>query len=289
VGKPLGVLLGLIYALWFLLLASIVVQEFTLFLNTAILPATPVTVIVVAFMAVVFYALRSGVEVWVRVNEILLWAIIASFAAVVLLPFNSMDLGKLLPIGEHTIGSLIAGSLIGGSWRGEVVIVGMLLPALATTKNTTRNLLLAVLLVGLIAAAVKISVVAVFGGVVTGQYEFPVFSLARMISIGRIIDRLEVLVVIIWVFGTFIKVCALMYCSARAFSESLGFKEYQFLTFPLSILAVALSINMYSNVAELTDFLTYSFVGIGILTFELTIPAILLLIAVLRKRRQPTT
>lgn len=289
IGKPLGLILGLLYALWFLLVGSVVVMEFAYFLNSSIMPYTPVVVIVVSFMALVFYALRSGLEVWVRINEIILWVVIASFLVVVLLPYKFMDFGRLLPVAAHSVGSLMAGSLIGGSWRGEVVIVGMLLPALVNSKNTSRSLLLVVLLIGLAAAVVKISVVAVFGGVVTGQLEFPVFSLARIISIAKIVARLEVLVVTIWVFGTFVKVCAFMYCSARAISESLGFKEYQFLTLPLSILTVALAINMYTNVAEFVDFLNYSFVGFGILTFELTIPALLLIIAVLRKRRQQTT
>ena len=72
-------------------------------------------------------------------------------------------------------------------------------------KNTTRNLTITVILIGLVLMAVEISAIAVFGSHLVGDIELPAFALARMISTARILDRLEALVVVVWVLPPLLK------------------------------------------------------------------------------------
>jgi spore germination protein KB len=286
IGKPLGKILGVFYAFWFLSIGAVIVREFGIFLNITTMSNTPVVVFMVSITALCFYALRSGLEVWARVNEILLLAVILALVAIIILPFHNMDFRRLLPLGEHPLGLMLYTSIPSASWRGEVILAGMFIPALAAFRNTTRNLVISVVFIGLILSAVEISAVAVFGGVTTGQTEFPYFSLARMISIADIFDRMEVLIVIAWVLGTTFKICAFLYCSTVATAQVLGFKEFQFLLLPVSLLMLAFADNFYKGVYELTDFLTHVWPGYALLSFELAIPLLLYLIALFRPGKQ---
>ncbi|NQS75854.1 MAG: endospore germination permease [Peptococcaceae bacterium] len=284
-GKPLGKILGAIYVFWFLSVGAVIVFEFISFLKITIMPKTPLAVFMVTIMVLAYYALRSGLESWARVNEILLFVVLVAIAAVIILPYHNLDFSRLLPLAEHPPGLLIASSMVSGSWRGEVILAGMLIPALARNKHTSRNLIIVVVLVGLFLAAMEISTVAAFGGVPAGQKEFPFFSLARMISIAKIFDRLEVLIVIALVLGTFFKICAFLYCSTLGTAQIFGFKRFQFLLLPLTVLMIGLALNSFKGMPELTDFAANVWPGYALLSFELVIPLLLYLIVLFRSRQ----
>jgi len=282
IGKFFGKILGILYASWFLLIGAFILRELGMLLNIAVMPYTPTAVFTVTGIAVVYYAMRSGLEVWTRANEILLPIIVLAIVAVIFLPLPSMDFRRLLPVGDHSLGSLLAFSLVSASWRGEVFLVSMFLPALSTFKHSSRNMLLVVILVGVVLAGIEIAAVATFGGVETGRLELPVFSLARMISLGKVLDRVEVLVVFTWILGNFVKLCVFMYCFLLSSSQLVGSQRYTSLLFPASVLFVALADNELRSVGEFTDFLANVWAGYAILSFELVIPLLLYLIAYAR-------
>ena len=98
-------------------------------MNTTIMPYTPAQALIITVMAVAFYAVSKGEEVFARVNELLVWVIVIAMLIVVLLPYELMDLRRLLPVGVTSIGNITATSLIAGSYRGEVMLAAMFLPA----------------------------------------------------------------------------------------------------------------------------------------------------------------
>lgn len=285
-GKPLGKILGAFYWFWFLSVGAVILFEFSLFLNITVMNRTPIAVSIVTVMILSFYAVRSGLEVWARVNEILLPIVVLALLSVLVLPFSSMDFSRLLPLADHPTGLLIATSINSASWRGEIILAGMFIPALACYRSTPRNLVISVIFIGFILAAVEMASVAVFGGVLTGQKEFPFFSLARMISIAEIFDRLEVLIVIAWVLGTFFKICAFLYCSTLSAAQVFGFKGFQFLLLPVSLLMLAFAINFFKGVPELADFLTNVWPGYALLSFQLVLPFLIYLVALFRPGKQ---
>ncbi len=281
-GKHLGVVLGFLYTFWFLSVGALITREFGMFLNITIMDKTPVAVFMVTVMALAFYAVRSGLEVCARTNELLLPLMILALLAIIILPINIMDFRRLLPLGEHSVGTLIATSNVSASWRGEVIVAGMLIPALNNFHHTPRNLIISVIVIGFILAAAEAAMVAAFGGISTGRLEFPFFTLARMISLTKIIDRLEVIIVATWVMGTFFKLCVFLYCSTTAAAQVMGFKEYQFLLLPVSIIMLALADNSFKDIVAITDFLANTWSGYGLLSFQLVVPLLLYLIVLFR-------
>ncbi|MGE5398577.1 MAG: GerAB/ArcD/ProY family transporter [Chitinophagales bacterium] len=285
-GKPLGKLLAILYCFWFLFINAFIIRTVGIFLNTTFMPNTPVGVFDVTMVALTFFALRSGLEVWARVNEILLPIIILALLAVITLPLPDMDFRRLLPIGVHPVGILVLSSFISASWRGEIFAVGMFLPSLNREQHMVRNLIIGALLVGVILGLVEIATVAVFGGTNTGQLEFPFFSLARVISLAKIFDRMEIVIVMTWVIGTFIKICVFLYSATKGITQVVGFKNFQYILFPIALLSVALADNIVPDVAQITDFMTNVWGAYGLLSFELVIPVLLLLVTVIRGKKR---
>lgn len=288
-GRPLGKILGLFYTIWFLTVGALIVREFGIFLNVTIMLKTPVGVSMATLMILCFYAVRSGLETWSRVNEIILPVILLAMVAVIVLPVTEMDFKRLLPLVSHSPGELLFTSFISASWRTEVFMAGMFIPALAAFRHTNRNLVVAVVAIGIMLIAVEVAAIALFGGIEISQMEFPLFSLARMINISDVFERLEVLIVIILVLGVVFKSCAFLYCTTLAAAQCLGFKEFQFLLLPIAVLMLALAGNAFGNVVEFTDFLANVWPGYGMLSFGLVIPFLLYLISLFRGGKQETS
>ncbi|NPV91169.1 MAG: endospore germination permease [Firmicutes bacterium] len=282
-GKPLGRIVGVVYALFSIQLGAYLIREFGMFLSVSVMPETPVAVFMVTVMVVIFYAIRSGIEVIARVNEIILPVMIIILLAVFLLPYNLMDFRRLLPVGEHSPGTLLATSLVEAAISGHVFIAAMLLPALSGTRHIARSLVLSVVIAGILMAVAEITCTAVFGGAEVANMEFPLFSLARMINVAKIITRLEVLLVLTWVFGVFIKITVVTYTAVLASSQALGFKEFQFLLFPVAVLIIELGENSYGNIAQHSDSFTNAWPVTGLL-FHFFIPLVLYLIVLIKAK-----
>jgi spore germination protein KB len=103
-GKPLGKILSLLYTIWFLFIGGGVLAQFANFMNTTIMASTPKMVFIITFVAIAYYAVNLGLETFVRVNELLLWVIVIAIVLVVTLPYELMDLRRMLPVGQMSIG-----------------------------------------------------------------------------------------------------------------------------------------------------------------------------------------
>ncbi|MGE5415362.1 MAG: GerAB/ArcD/ProY family transporter [Acidobacteriota bacterium] len=284
-GKPLGKFFALLYTLWYFSVSSFALRSFGIFLNVSVMPETPILAFTVTMLLLSFYAIRNGLESWARVNEIIGPLVLLAIVGIAILPMGFADFRRLLPVGEHSMGQLIVPSFIQASMRGQLIVACMFIPALASLKNATRNFSWTILAVGLIPALLNFSAIVVFGGVNMGILEFPIYSLARIIDVARIINRLELILVIAWVMGSFTLVTTFAYCSVRATTQLLGFKDYQRLLFPVAVVILALSDNIWQNMARFMEFVADAWGGYGLLSFELVIPSVILLISVLRKHR----
>ena len=70
-------------------------------------------------------------------------------------------------------------------------------------------------------------ILGVFGDLVTAHLIFPYFTLTQYISLCHFIERLETLVIVIWVGGVAIKLAVFFHSAAIAGASTLGLKNYR--------------------------------------------------------------
>jgi spore germination protein KB len=112
---------------------------------------------------------------------------------------------------------------------------------------------------------------------------FPYFILSQYISLFHFIERLETLVMIIWVGGVAVKLAVFIHSSAIAAAGALGLKSYRVTLLPIAVIMVILSRVLYDTFFKLFDFLIYTWPPYATVV-ELVIPALILLVAVIRKK-----
>ncbi len=281
-GKFLGKIVGLGYFWFFLHTNAIIIREFGDFMIAAFMPKTPLVVFNSMIIILAVLVVRSGLEPLGRLNEwiFILYISILLTITVFLLPV--MEVENLLPILEGGILPPLKGALTPTSWFGEIIILSMIFPFLTQPHRGYRVAIGAHLIVGAFLLIGVAQAVSIFGPVLVSAVKFPIMQTVRLISLGGFFDRVEVLVMVVWIAGVFVKVSVFHYATVLSAAQLFGLSDYRPLVIPLGILAVILSIHLFQNVSDLIEFLSVTFSVYALSTFEVGVPALLLLVALAR-------
>ncbi|MEW5954534.1 MAG: endospore germination permease [Bacillota bacterium] len=281
-GPYLGKLVGAGFVFWFIHLDAVIIREYSAFLMTAFMPETPQVVFAVFQALLAVIAVRGGLEVICRAGEWVFVVFILSLVIILGLVVHDADFTELLPVLENGVKPVIHGGLTPSAFRGEVVLMLMLLPYINQPQKTLKYLFASVILMGITLAQATVVATSEFG-IMTESLTFPLFSLARFISVFGFIERLESLILIMWVAGVSVKVAVFYYVAALGAAQLFNLKDYRPVALPIGVILAAWSVSLFEDSREVVEWLIISFPPYAH-TFQLLIPSLLLLVAVLRKK-----
>ena len=192
-GPFLGKLVGAGFVFWFIHVNAVIIREYSAFLMTAFMPETPQAIFTVSQVLLAVIAVRGGLEVICRAGEWVFAVFILSMVIILGLVLPDADFSQLLPVLEDGVKPVIHGGLAPSGFRGEVVLILMLLPYINQPQKSMKYLLASVLLMGIALTEATAVTTAIFGEI-TQHLTFPFFSLARFISVFGFIERMEALI-----------------------------------------------------------------------------------------------
>lgn len=277
-----GKVIGLGYLVFFLHTGGIIIREFSDLMTALVLPQTPAWVLNGTMVLLCAWAVRQGLEVTARVVEVTFLPIFVFFSLTVLLVAKDMDLNNLLPVLENGLLPVIRASLPPVGWRGEIILLAMFLPFLARPERAARCGVLAVVFIGVILIMDAIANTAVLGTAVA-SLNFPTFFMFRRVSIANFLERIDALLVAIWVMSVFGKISLFYYATALGTAQLLNLKDYRPLVFPFGILLTALSLVVVKNSRQMVEYLVAGWPPFAF-AFEYFIPTVLFLAAAVRGR-----
>lgn len=281
-GPWAGRVIGLAFVWWFLHVAAIVAREMGTLLTTAVFDQTPIEVIIFLMVMLTASAVRNGIETLARSNDFMFWIQLGSYLAVLALVTPQVIPQNLTPVLERGIGPILQGSWVAGSWMGEVVIVSMFLPFLDYQRQAGASIIWALGLVTAITAGSIAMALFVLGPATAGRLTVAVLTLARLVSVGRIIERMDAIIMVIWVLGLFIKISAFYYAASLGLAQILSLRDFRPVVLPLGLLIAVLSLLLFRNTPQLVDFLGFAWPSYSVTIFEVGLPALLLALALAR-------
>lgn len=282
-GKWLGRAVGILYLLFLLFMNTLILREFGDFAIIAYLPKTPLMVLHAAIILLAGYAAGKGLEVIVRMTQFVLPLFVAGFLLIVLLSVPEMDPAKLLPVFGGGVRPLISASLIPASWYGEIAVLLFFHTQVNKPGEIWRQGGYALLGIVLFCTLDTLAVLLVFGPELSGTFVFPFWSLARYIEY-RGIERVDSLIVLLWVSAMVIKAALIFYVFCRATAQVFHLASYRKLLIPAVILQGAAVSWFNPNAVLLADILARIWPPLA-LVFELGMPGLFLLISRWRKKR----
>lgn len=282
-GRFLGKLVGLLYVLFFIHMAATVIRQFGDFLTTAFMPFTPILVFNLSLIVLAVYAVYAGLENIARCNEFIILLIVSFLAGVILLTTANWDLNSLRPFLARGILPVLKASIVPAAWFGESVVLAALLPNVIKSDRVLLKVsIYLAALTGLMVIAV-VGTLAVFGPEMVAAVRFSLHLFVRSINIGQVLTRFEVLVMVTWVAGVFIKTSVLLYCASLGLAQTLGLSEYRPVILPLGVIIGTMSIFLFDNVSELVIFLGELWPIYSILVFYLGLPLLMLCVTLAKR------
>ncbi|OPY61110.1 MAG: Spore germination protein YndE [Pelotomaculum sp. PtaU1.Bin065] len=284
-GKWPGKAVALLYIWYYINTNSTITQQYSYFLASAYMPETPRIVFELLIVIIAAYAVRNGLEVFTRVNQIVLPIILISVVILIILAAREMDLKKLLPVFIDTgTVPIIKGAVSPALWMGEIVTMAVLIPYLNKAKEAYRIAVTASLISAFFMLAVFVAVIAIFNPTVTVGWYYPALNGFRMIHLANFLERMDPFVMVIWVAGVLIKISIFYWAAVLGSAQWLGLKDYRPLILPVGAILLALSAMKHDSIMDL--FSTLGASGPPILALhEVVLPLFLLVAAAIRGKR----
>lgn len=274
-GKPVGKTIGLMYAGYFLLPTAITLRGLMDFMNKAFMPRIPSIVFGLVFLLVCAYAVLLGLESLSRANELLLPLLIITGILASGLTLPDKDYQQLRPVLENGIGPVLRGSVPLLALLGEMVVIGMIQPAIKQSSSLWKNNVWSVLIIGLLFFGPLTGPITIFGAKVAASLVYPTFSQIEYIRIANFFENLQVIAVMLWLFGSLGRISLFYYAVSLSVSQSLGLTDYRKSAVPVGVVILTLSLVFFPNSETVREFLVNSYVYISI-SFGMIFPAVLL-------------
>lgn len=285
-GKLAGRMVSFLYFCYFFILAALVLRNIGDFLTTQVLPNTPIHFIHVFFLLVIIMGIRNGLETFTRTAEIFFpWTIFFFLIMVVLLP-PKFEYQNITPVLGYGITPVINASipLISTPYM-ELVIFLMIFPFVKNASKARKAFVGGVLFGGVMLILISVLSILVLGADLTARQLYPSYSLAKKISIGNFLERLEVVMAGIWFITIYFKLAISFYASVMTFAELFQMKDARQLYLPFGMIMVVFSVIAYPNITIFMNFASKIDFPYSI-PYAIIFPLFILIVAVIRKKRQ---
>jgi spore germination protein KB len=277
-------ILAVVTILYLFLLAASEIRQITETTLGTVLSKSPLSFVATPLLLVIIYFAFSGVEAITRVAWLFLPIFLIGIGILLLGDYNWMHMEYLSPILGAGWGALGKQSLFYTCLFPNLLFLVIVIGALREKSDVTSTGIWSIIIVGFIYALVTLVYVSIFPYLLSIHLAFPLYQLARIISIGRFFERLESGFIFLWVACAVLKVSftlwAATYLSARVF----GMSVYRPLVFSTAIVIYSISFlpRSYPEVVSLDALLEgkYGFI------FTLGVPLLIVLLHLTNRRER---
>lgn len=239
-GPWLGTVVNVLWiGMWWLILSTML-REFSDTVTSAVLPTTPVSVVAVMFTAVAAYAAYHGLEPLSRAAFVLLpWLLIPTIL-ILLATYGWWNFSHLAPyLGTGLYPLTFWGLLKSGNY-GELALLGTVAPMLRRHGVVRRVGFRALLAAAAVTVFMVIVYVLAWSVPSAIRTPFPFVKLARLAFLGRFVQRIEALFVLVWVIAGVLVGAFAVYAISVTLAQMLRMPTYRPFLLPQGVIIFAL-------------------------------------------------
>ncbi len=245
VGKMPGKIATLLLVSLFIGIACLFTVSVCEFFSSIIMPETPIEVFVITMLLVSTYAVYAGIEVIMRLVELLGFIFILSILAMVVFNIKWFEFGNLLPVFQHDLTEVIHSLPLPIAWFGTCVVMGVLMAYQNQGKDALKVKIGGAFLGMFLLFTVTFTSVLVLGVELSQKQNYPAFMLARMVVVGDFIERLEALQVVAWTATSFYAIAIFQFAGVEGMRQLMPKKSRVLLIFISALLIVFISLVLF--------------------------------------------
>lgn len=254
------------------------------FVAAVLLPNTPIDILMVLSVLVICYVAMAGVEVISRINAI---HFVFLLIIVLLLPFlllNEWQIGNLQPLPRlKTITVLMKSVYFTFSWAGEILLFIIIIANINPVHAAKRAVITGTALGLFLFSIILFLEIVVLGPKIVKSALYPTHILIQQIHLTDFLDRLDLMIVSVWLPTIISKIAFNLYALNHAISFLYKSNTNKFL-FPMSFILGFLSILLFKNNMDYLHYSFYTWSSLGLL-LELCIVLLFLIVRRISKHR----
>lgn len=284
-GKWVGSAVSFLFLFYFLIISAGLLREIGDFLTTQIIVETPIQMIMIAFIIISMIGVKLGIEVISRTAIIFFPWMILMLILLFLFLIPEVEISNIQPIfgeGFQAITNATYRSL--GLPYLELFIFLMITPFVTDKHKSKKAFYKGTIIGGVIMSILIIFTIVVLGADFTTRHAYPSYILGKQISLGTVIERLEVIVAIIWFFSMYFKLTICYYGITLGIAQVFKLNNYKILASPLAFSQVTSALILYPDTVYFKDFLVKTWTPYS-LTICFFIPCLLLITAKVKKNK----
>lgn len=282
-GKIIGRILAAVHLVWMVLLTALYVRYFAIRLIGSIYPNISLNIIIISMLAVIVFTLRYGLTTLTRLNEIILPLLLGIFFLLIILMIPNIKLGFLTPISYRSILPILNASI---GIMGLLVyftflfIFGDRISNKDKIKKTGIKISLFLLIV---MTATIVVTLGTFSHSVAQRTQFPFLIAVKQISLFNTIERIESVIVALWVISDYILISFLTMCTLHILKFLFKLSDTKPFISIYMIFIYMLSLYIAGSVFEMEELSSIIIIP-GNIALGFVLPAIILLIGKIRKK-----
>jgi len=255
-GKWIGKIIGFIYILIFEYYGSLVLGDLAHIYQASIMPITPILVFYLGTLLLVFYLVRSGIEVLARFSEVIFPLIVIALVLNVGLSIPRIEQGELLPILSEGLKPVFLGQIKVVPYAMTYILF---LAGIATFLPTGKQELgqlktgvwRAVFLVGILNTLIVLIQILVFGPTETIRLVYGILTLGNMLEVSKTVSGIGSLFMGVWLGAMTIKISACFFAVMWGLETVFTLKGLKWnLAVGIILLAIALQFTRASSLTN---------------------------------------
>jgi spore germination protein KB len=280
-GAFLGKALSWLYVIYFLYVSASLLRLFAAFFAIA-MTSTPLIVFLLTLILVSAFAVRSSLEILARYSQIVLMTVVSLFFFDFILLGKDVDISNLLPFMDIPLNKmLLAIQSVAALPFGETVVFLMFINLVSDPLKASGFMKKSFLFCGILLVLYTVRTTTVLGSYATIS-TYPAIATVRIISIGEIFTRLEILLSVVFLSLGFVKGSIFYYGAVLGISQLLKIRSYTSLVLPIGALLLNISLLLFDQyIYDILDsgmlFPFYSMV------FAFFLPLLTLIVAKIKK------
>ena len=269
---------------WYALhLCSIVLRNFTEFLQIVSMPETPQLPMMISLVLVTAYLAGSGENMLGKWSMIMFPVVSLTIFLTIAMAVTDLDFTHLEPVLAQGWPKIMAGAhQILTFPFAETVLFLCIAGAVRKEISPYKIFGFSALISGFFLMLVILRNIMVLGIPMISASYFPSYTTARILHVGDFLSRIEGSITMNFLLSGIAKITLCLIAAAKGIAKLFAIKDYRQILMPTSMLAVALCAIIYKSAMEMFGFITYY--RVYALLFQIAIPAVVWIAGEIRIR-----
>ncbi|WP_036746863.1 GerAB/ArcD/ProY family transporter [Paenibacillus sp. UNC451MF] len=273
-GTKVGMGIGILLTYYYFNTTLIIIREFVNFLAENVLTKTPIYVLLIVTMAVVMYAVGSGIEVIARINMIVFILSVAFLFITAILLIKDVHPKFLFPVWDHSFSKIVQGSFIPFSWLSEVSILLLIAPFLTHSAEAGKVGMWGIIFTGAELGLIVVAAVTLFGPRLVSLMAYPTFNVIGIIQLGSFMERIDILFISIWICLMYIKISIFMFGAFHCFIRTCRIRNEKPFLFSVGLFALLSTYYFWPKSSNFMYFTKYPLAPY-LVTFNVLLPLLI--------------